>query len=81
MIRFDNVLSALQTLMLGLLAMAVGYWFFGTYLAKPSRRVHFAADESLSWSLSSEGAAGPVLENTLGDAELTCDSERCGVTL
>lgn len=72
----DNFIEKIQTLMLAALAFLVGLWMYQQFggLSSSTKHVTFAAE-------TEQFDSGPVLKNTLGDAEFTCNSDQCSVSL
>jgi hypothetical protein len=67
----SDIISAIQTLMVGLLCLAAGYWI----LAKVSSSQHNR--KIIHKTDTFDDGGGSVLESTLGDAELECTADTC----
>ena len=69
----SDIISAIQTLMIGLLCLAAGYWI----LAKVSSSQHTRKIIHKTDTFDDGVSGGSMLESTLGDAELECTADTC----
>jgi len=72
----SDIISAIQTLMIGLICLAAGYWI----LSKTSQSNRKIIQQTDTFADSSSDS-GPTLESTLGDAELKCTNNTCSAFL